>query len=403
MKISLEQFARIEGEILKRVRAHPGISRIAISRSLGIAPSTVGSYVGRLIHAGFLAEAEKVDSEVGRPPTSLWLNPGGGQFIGVDFEARNIMAVAVDFSARALKRAHKDIQKSDSVPRIIGKIERAILEVLPGKKERLLAIGVGVPGLVDPVKGIAVDYKYIAGWRQVALAAPLAKRFGVPVYLENTIRSMALAELWFGLGRGVGDWLCVGIRSGIGSGIVAGGQLQRGAHYQSGEIGRWTCTWPTLEATRYFRRNGAARTRKPELQEIASAHAILNAWARAQKARQRGSRAQSPTPTFEDMVRATQAGDALTMEVIAVAAEVLGLAVGQLALTLNPSRVIMAGPLTLLGDALLDPLRKHAQEALRASGAVLPEIVNSAMGEYNGALGAAALAVHEWKPAFLRA
>ena len=93
----------------------------------------------------------------------------------------------------------------------------------------------------------------------------------------------------------------------------------------------------------------------------------------------------------------------MTVDVIAVAAEVLGRAVGQLALALNPSRVIMAGPLTLLGDALLDPLRRHAQEALKPSGAVLPEIVNSAMGEYNGALGAAALAVHEWKPAFSRA
>jgi N-acetylglucosamine repressor len=402
MKISLEQFAHIEGEILKRVRTHPGISRIALSRSLGIAPSTVGSYVGRLIAAGFLAESEQVDREMGRPPTSLWLNPGGGQFIGVDFEARNIMAVAVDFSARCLRQAHKDIQPSDTVPRIIAKIERAILEVLPGKQERLLAIGVGVPGLVDPVKGVAVDYKYIKGWRQVALAAPLAKRFGVPVYLENTIRSMALAELWFGLGRGVRDWLCIGIRSGIGSGIVTGGQLQRGAHYQSGEIGRWACAWPALAASRYFRPAGAAKPGNAELQDIASAHAVLDAWVRAQRTRRKGRRAQSPASAFEDMVRATQQEDALTVEIIAVAAEVLGRAVGQLALALNPSRVIIAGPLTLLGDTLLDPLRMQVQKALQPSGAVVPEILNSTMGEYNGALGAAALAVHEWKPTGLR-
>ena len=403
MKISLEQFANLECDILNRVRAHPGISRVAIARHLGIAPSTVGSYVGRLIEAGFLAEAKQVNCETGRPPTALRLNPGGGQFIGVDFEARNIMAVAVDFAARSLRQTHKDIQASDSVPGILAKIEQAIVEVLPGKQERLLAIGVGVPGLVDPVKGVAVDYKYIKGWRQVALAAPLAKRFGVPVYLENTIRSMALAELWFGLGRGARDWLCVGIRSGIGSGIVAGGQLQRGAHYQSGEIGRWTCSWPTLAATRYFSRNGEAKTRNPELQEVASAHALLDAWDRARKSTQRGKRAQSPTPTLEGMARASQQGDALTLGIIGVAAEVLGRAVGQLALTLNPARVIMAGPLTLLGDALLVPLRRHTQEALQASGAVVPEIVNSNMGEYNGALGAAALAVHEWKPAFSRA
>ena len=65
MKLSLEQMACIEAEILKQVRAHPGISRIALARKLQIAPSTVGNYTGRLITEGFLVESEKVDYEVG--------------------------------------------------------------------------------------------------------------------------------------------------------------------------------------------------------------------------------------------------------------------------------------------------------------------------------------------------
>jgi glucokinase len=77
----------------------------------------------------------------------------------------------------------------------------------------------------------------------------------------------------------------------------------------------------------------------------------------------------------------------------------LGWAVSQLTLALNPERVILAGPLTLLGETLLQPLRTHAEKILRASNAEVPEILNSTMGEYIGALGAAALAVHEWKPA----
>ncbi len=399
MKLSVEQKTSLESEILKRVRAHPGISRVALSRKLEIAPSTVGSYVGRLLTEGFLAESEKVDGQTGRPPTALRLNPDGGQFIGVDFEARTIMATAVDFSARPLKQAHKDIQKSDSVLRIVKKLEQAILEVLPEDQDRLLAIGVGVPGLVDPVNGIAMDYKYIPGWRNVALAQPLARRFGVPVYLENTIRSMALAELWFGQGRGVGDWVCLGIRSGIGAGIVAGGQLQRGARYQAGEIGRWRCPWPSGAAARFFRAVDSTRTRHAELQEVASARALMHAWQRALKAKQRNARpAQTPPLVFADLVRAAKEGDRLTAQVIAVAAEMLGWAVGQLALALNPSRVILAGQLTLLGETLLDPLQRRAREVLVECGADVPAIVNSTMGEYSGALGAAALAVHEWKP-----
>jgi N-acetylglucosamine repressor len=397
MKFSLQQMASVEAEILKQVRAHPGISRVALARKLQIAPSTVGNYAGRLISEGFLIEdTEKVDFEMGRPPTALRLNPDGGQFIGVDFEARNIMAMAVDFSDHPLRQAHKDIDPTDSVEVVIEKIEQAITEVLPTNQARLLAIGVGVPGLVNPAKGIAVHYKYITGWQNVSLAAPLAKRFGVPVYLENNARSMALAELWFGQGRGLKDWLCIGIRSGIGAGIVAGGHLQRGSNNRAGEIGRWVC--PKLPKTASFFADDGS-TANIELQEVASVRAIIAA---LERARQSGKKTllsvQSGPLTFADVLNAARQRDQLTLQIINVAAELMGWAVGELSFALNPSHVILAGPLTLLGEIMLHPLRDCAQDVLRESGADVPSIVNSTMGEYSGALGAAALAVHEWKP-----
>ena len=398
MRLSSEQVASVESEILKQVRANPGVSRIGLARELQIAPSTVGNYVGRLITEGFLVESEMTAFETGRPPTALRLDPDGGQFIGVDFEARNIMAMAVDFSDHPLKHAHRNIQESDSVAQIIAKIEEAIVEVLPEDQSHLLAIGVGVPGLVDPDQGVAVHYKYINHWKNIALAGPLAKRFGVPVYLENTVRSMTLAEMWFGQGRGAKDWLCLGIRSGIGAGIVSGGQLQRGANYRAGEIGRWRCPHPPRARARFFA-NGSLST-ETELQEVASVRALLKALEQARKATTKSVlSAQTQPLIFADVVRAAQQRDTLTTQVIEVAAEMLGWAVSQLTLALNPDRVILAGPLTLLGETLLQPLRTHAEKILRASNAEVPEILNSTMGEYIGALGAAALAVHEWKPA----
>lgn len=397
MKLSIDQISNIESEILKQVRARPGISRIELSRKLQLAPSTVGNYVSRLITEGFLAESLLAGSEAGRPPTALRLDPDGGQFIGVDFEARNIMAMAVDFSDRPLRQAHKIIRESDTIEQIIEKIEQAIAEVLPDNKSRFLAIGVGVPGFVDPNKGIAIHYKYLNNWRNVALAEPLAKKFGVPVYLENNVRSMALAELWFGQGKGVEDFLCIGIRSGIGAGIVAGGQQQRGAEYRAGEIGRWRCPWPRRTAARFFKTGNSPDV---ELQEVASVRAIVEALERARSSKEKTLlTAQTEPLTFADVERAARQRDRLTVQIIEFAAEILGWAVADLALVLNPSRVILAGPLTVLGDTLLNPLRARAEEILGASGAGVPSIVNSTMGEYSGALGAAALAVHEWKPA----
>lgn len=399
MKLSLEQMACIEAEILKHVRSNPGVSRVSVARKLQIAPSTVGNYVERLIAEGFLEEWQAPENDVGRPPTALRLNSEGGQFIGVDFEARNIMAMAVDFSDRPLKHAHKYIEETDSVAQIIEKIEQAITEVLPDGQSRLLAIGMGVPGLVDPIQGIALQYKYIHHWNNVPLSEPLAKRFGVPVYLENCVRSMALAELWFGQGRGIQDFLCIGIRSGIGAGIIAGGELQRGAEYRAGEIGRWRCPWPRRKLARFFIDGAASTAEDIELQEVASVRAILEALERARQAKEKTLlAAQSEPLTFADVERAARQRDRLTVEIVEVAAHALGDAVAQLALALNPAQAILAGPLTLLGETMLQPLRKRAEEILRSAGANVPGIVNSTMGEYSGALGAAALAVNEWRP-----
>jgi predicted NBD/HSP70 family sugar kinase len=87
------------------------------------------------------------------------------------------------------------------------------------------------------------------------------------------------------------------------------------------------------------------------------------------------------------------------MQIIETSADMLGRAVSQLIFALNPSKVILAGPLTLLGDSVLHPLRASVKAALRNYETDIPMILNSTMGEFNGALGAAALAVHQWKPA----
>src|SRR5207302_1047646 len=91
---------------------------------------------------------------------------------------------------------------------------------------------------------IARSYKHIRGWENVPLVRRLNERFGLPVFLENNIRTMALAELWFGQGRGVANFICVGVRSGVGAGIIADGQIYHGADNRAGEIGDWPSVLP---------------------------------------------------------------------------------------------------------------------------------------------------------------
>ena len=114
--------SNLEAELLLRVRARQDLSRVELASQLKLAPSTVGAYVDRLISEGFLVEWQKTERDYGRPPTLLALNPGGGSFIGVDFDAQKLLGTIVDFSQKPIRQIQKNILPTDSADEIISKI-----------------------------------------------------------------------------------------------------------------------------------------------------------------------------------------------------------------------------------------------------------------------------------------
>lgn len=389
-KIKREAIANQQADLLLRVRAQEGLSRVDLARSLNLAPSTVGIYVDHLVEEGFLFEGKAAERDFGRPPTILALNPQGGRFIGVDFEARNIMAIAVDFSQRPLKQYHDTIGATEPVENILRKIEHAIETVSAGDERKVLAIGVGVPGVTDPAKGVALSYKHIKAWDNVALVSRLTERFGVPVFLENNIRTMALAELWFGRGRGLRNFICIGMRSGLGAGIIIDGQVYRGADNRAGEIGDWPCLPP---------RNGSGVSGDGpfvRLEDVASLQSLRNRLDRAGAADLGSALGAWAGAPLETLFQTSLAGDKIVRQFLENVAEALGLVINQLNCTFNPETIILAGALTVFGEAFWQRLAARLK-TFAPSGAP-PVILNSQLGPFNGALGAAALAVHEWKP-----
>jgi len=387
-KIKHETIAHLEGDLLRRVRAQEGLSRIELARSLNLAPSTVGIYVDHLIEEGFLSEGKRVGREFGRPPTALGLNAQGGRFIGVDFEARNIMATAVDFSQKPLKQFHDTIAETDSVEHILEKIEHAIREVKSNDPRRVLGIGVGVPGSIDPVHGIARQYKHIRGWNNIPLVERLTERFSVPVFLENNIRSMALAELWFGQGRGLQDFICLGMRSGIGAGIISDGHVYHGGKNLAGEIGDWPCAPAALDGQEL-------PSPLPTLEEIASLRGIQAFLAANGKANPLHAQLGAEF-SLAQLLKAARDGDETIITLLERVTSTLGLVVSQLHRAFNPDKIILAGAFPAFGGAFLDRVKHSFQQFSRSDD--MPPLVVSDLGEFNGALGAAALAVHEWKP-----
>lgn len=387
--------AEVEAALVKHIRSAGGLSRIELATALTLSPSTIGVYVDRLLREGILIEGSRAASGIGRPRTTVMLNPGAGQFVGVDFHADEVWAISMDFAQNPLKEAHHPIRPTDTAEDVVGGIVRAIDQVVPSEQKLLLGIGIGSPGPVDRHEGTAREYRYIEGFRNVPLIAPVAERFCVPVYIENTANAMALAELWFGQGRELSSFACLWIRSGIGAGIVVNRQLYSGVADGAGEIGFWQC--PTYRVGKGGKLCSATTIGLRELEEIASVRAIRDALTQAIEAG-RSSVLAKPIPDTDRIVQAYRDDDRLTRTVINAAAGSLGWAIVHLSLCIAPEKIILAGPLAALGEDFVAPIQSVAAECCAGTGLQPPSITLSTLGPYSGALGAAALVVDQWKP-----
>ena len=270
---SPEELRQNLSQAILHVRSGFATSRRALADVLKLSPSTTGDYVDQLIESGHLVESGLEQGRMGRPKRVLRTVPGAGWFAGIEFNAERVQAVRVDFAGgqcQTLSRVLADDADRDFV---MAEIARLIQELKLGAEGPLLAIGVGAPGLVDPVAGVATHYSFLPGWKNVPVCDQLQWQFDVPVILRNNPGVIALAERWFGGGRELHDYVILGPRSGFGIAMMKDGRLIEGKHHAAGEIGRWV--WPltgsgaemhdTLSAPAVWRRlaGTTARARLP--------------------------------------------------------------------------------------------------------------------------------------------
>ena len=166
-------------------------------------------------------------------------------------------------------------------------------------------------------------------------------------------------------------------------------QRHRGQDGLAGEIGGWPCQVA----------DSAGKHATVSLEEVASVRAIL---ARLQDEIRGGAKTcvslKRGQATLEELLQAAQENDPLVLAVLGEAAVAVGRVIAQFSLLLNPQRVVIAGPLAELSAAFLDPIAATVNQLATPQHARTPEIVASQFGAYGGALGAAALAVHDWTP-----
>lgn len=252
------------------------------------------------------------------------------------------------------------------------------------------AIGISCGGPLDSVKGLILSPPNLPGWDRVNVIAPLQRRFGVPVALQNDANACALAEWRWGAGRGCRNIVFLTFGTGMGAGLILNGKLYSGTNDLGGEVGH----------IRLAEDGPLGYGKVGSFEGFCSGGGIARlAQARALTAIQAGtppafcsSLVELPFVTAEKVGNAAQQGDPLAMDIYESVGQYLGRGLAVLVDILNPERIII-GSIYNRQRELLEPvtLRVLREEALPQALAVC-KVVPSGLGEQVGDMASLAVA-----------
>jgi predicted NBD/HSP70 family sugar kinase len=335
--------------ILTTIKSNGLIDRAQVARLTGLSPATVTGITSELIEEGLVFEKQPGDSRGGRPPILLAINPRGGFVVGIKLMEDHALGALTDLESTVIAKDSRPLENKNSSEAIavLGALVLSLVAQANIDRRRLLGVGVGLAGVVDSEHGVLRESPFF-GWRDLPLRDLLQNLVQTPVYLDNDVNTLTLAEQWFGAGQGVDHFLVVTVGRGIGLGVVANGRFYRGAGGGAGELGHTLIDpqGPLCDCGKH----GCLETYAGYPGLLRSAHqAYLS-----------GEVDQDVT-TIEQLIRLAGAGQPAMMELLAQAGGLLGRAMSSLVNILNPALIIIGGEGVQLGAPFFEPL----QNALR--------------------------------------
>jgi hypothetical protein len=214
--------------VLQRLRRAGEASKADLARAAELTNTAIGGIIRKLDDLGLIEEVGKRhDGGRGQPATMLRLNPEGAYGIGVRLDRRSIETILIDFDGTALARRHYDMalpQPGEALAMVASDVQ-ALLERLDRQaRERFAGIGLALPyNLGAWLRRLDLPAEIFLRWDDFDFAARLEEATGLPVFSENDGNAAAIAELFYGLGRSVDDFLYLFIGPAIGGGIVVKG------------------------------------------------------------------------------------------------------------------------------------------------------------------------------------
>lgn len=363
--------------VLELLRENSPLSRSQISKELNISLPTTMRIVDSLIDERLVRETGTMGSTKGRPAALVEFNGSAFAIVGVDLGGTKIYGTVADLQGNvqhSLYRTHKEIQETVGGNYLDGLchfIEQLLEAPRPAGQE-IRGIGVGAPGITIVPDGI-VTWAPSLNWRDLPLQEILTQRFKLPVMVENDVNLAALGECGFGVGKHTSSMVLITLGTGIGAGIIIGGEIYRGHHQAAGEIGY------ILPSIRYLGRQyegfGA-------LEMLASGTGI------ADRARLLIEESGIPLPPDQIDSRyvfaQAEQGVVWAQQVINETIDYLALAIINISTTLDPEMIVLGGGVANSSKTFIEYIRE------RVDGVTpfVPQLNLSELGREAAVMGA---------------
>lgn len=378
------------GSIFKIIRDQGPLFPADIVRKTGLAKSTVSLYVERLVSVGLIRE----ETRPGGKRRMLKVAESAGCVVGVDLGQTHLNVGLCDLEGNVLDIITGEVDLLHESPEsILSRVVEAVRSLSSRNalsSEALFGIGFGLPGPVDYSHGVPVAPPVMPGWDRFPLASVLHREFTCPVFVDNDVNVMALAERDKGAAAEERDFIFIKAGSGIGAGLVVDGRIYRGAKGAAGDIGH---IGAGEEATLCHCGNRGC------LEAVAGGRALVNRAAEAARSGASGflagRLAEGALITPELIGLGAARGDEECLRLIIAAGKTLGDVLAKLVNFFNPSLIVVGGGLSNLGERYAASIRESIYRRSTPLATADLVIKRSTLGETAGVIGAAILVLDE--------
>ncbi len=379
--------------VLRNIHNEAPVSRAQIAQSTGLNKSTISNLVDCLLKRQLIHETGIDSVGKGRPARLIEINPGAGGIIGAEFGVDYVAVALTDFTGKVVWRDDAPTKFEDGQRSVLAQTIKLIQKAVDHSEDEalsLLGLGIATPGTVNLDDGFLVFAPNLQ-WRNVPLKDFFTEKTGLKVFVENDANAAAIAENLFGNARQCRNFIFFFAGVGIGCGLFLNGDLYRGSIGYAGEIGHSPIMIETLNTPCQCGNRGCWERNASQSSILQRVQARLEA--RRESIIPRLMETQNKPLSLMLVKQAADAGDEETIEAIKETGVAMGMGCAILYNIFNPEKIILGGPLSIVGDYLLPSIEKTAIKHTLPEMKGLIDIELSHFGKDSSLLGAVSLVV----------